>query len=264
LNVRPLIAALAFVTLLAFSVSWWASEGEGPEALQAPVDALGAADQRAFSVEEDFRIARQQMIDTQLRRRGIDDPAVLAAMDEVPRHRFVPQAYVDDSYGDHPLPIGEGQTISQPYVVALMVQLLKPTGRERVLEVGTGSGYHAAVLSRTVSEVFSIEIVEPLGRRAAAVLEQLGYQNVHLRIGDGYEGWPEEAPFDAILLTAAPPRIPEPLLEQLAVGGRMVLPLGDFDQQLLVLTRTEDGFERQTVAPVRFVPMTGRVQEGTS
>lgn len=260
MNLRPLIAVLATVTGLAFTASWWASEGGVPGTARA-------VEQRAdsvHSVEEEFRIARQQMIDSQLRRRGIDDPAVLAAMDEVPRHHFVPSAHQQDSYGDHPLPIGEGQTISQPYVVALMVQLLEPTGRERVLEVGTGSGYHAAVLSRTVSAVFSIEIVEPLGQRATSVLEQLGYDNVHLRIGDGYEGWPEQAPFDAILLTAAPPRVPEPLLEQLVVGGRMVLPLGDHDQELLVLTRTEDGFERRMVAPVRFVPMTGRVQEGTS
>lgn len=220
----------------------------------------GCREARSTS-EEDFVIARQQMIDRQLKGRDISNPAVLAAMQQVPRHRFVPQRYQSEAYGDHPLPIGEGQTISQPYIVALMTQLLEPEAGQRVLEIGTGSGYHAAVMSRVVGRVYSIEIVEPLGRRAAQVLKDLAYDNVEVRLGDGYGGWPEQAPFDAIILTAAPPRVPEPLIEQLKLGGRMILPLGDWHQELLVLTRTEDGYQRRTVTPVRFVPMTGRVQE---
>ena len=202
------------------------------------------------------------MVEQQIAARGILDSRVLAAMEQVPRHLFVPAQLREAAYLDHPLPIGHDQTISQPYIVALMAELLEPEGDERILEIGTGSGYHAAVLSRVVAEVYSVEIVEVLGQTAAQVLEDLGYDNIHLRIGDGYRGWQEAAPFDAIILTAAPPRIPEPLLAQLKAGGRLVVPLGETSQDLQVVTKTESGLDRRVVAPVRFVPMTGEVLEG--
>lgn len=211
--------------------------------------------------EEAFAIARHDMIEGQLRSRGIDDPQVLTAMDRVPRHRFVPEEYRGQAYDDHPLPIGWGQTISQPYVVALMADLLELEAGDRVLEIGTGSGYNAAVLSQLAGRVYSIEIVDPLGRRASHTLADLGYDNVEVRVGNGYLGWPEQAPFDAIVLTAAPPKIPEELLLQVTVGGRVVLPVGVEEQELVVLTRTADGWQRREVLPVRFVPMTGRVRE---
>jgi protein-L-isoaspartate(D-aspartate) O-methyltransferase len=201
------------------------------------------------------------MVEEQVRARDVKDPAVLAAMEEVPRHLFVPEAERGEAYADHPLPIGAGQTISQPYVVALMTQLLGLGKGAKVLEIGTGSGYQAAVLSRLASAVYSLEIVPSLGEAAGRTLARLGYGNVHVRIGDGYKGWPEEAPFDAIVLTAAPPSIPEPLLAQLKTGGRMVLPVGTVWQELLVLTKRADGtFETRDVLPVRFVPMTGEAQ----
>ncbi|MCH9651729.1 MAG: protein-L-isoaspartate(D-aspartate) O-methyltransferase [Deltaproteobacteria bacterium] len=209
-----------------------------------------------------WQTARSGMVEQQLANRGVDNPRVLAAMAEVPRHRFVPDDLQAEAYRDHPLPIGYDQTISQPYIVALMAELLDPKGNERVLEIGTGSGYHAAVLSRVVEEVYSIEIVEELGVRASRVLAELGYDNIHSRIGDGYRGWQEAAPFDAIILTAAPARVPEPLVAQLRLGGRLVLPLGETSQDLQVLTKTESGLERQVIAPVRFVPMTGEILEG--
>jgi len=180
----------------------------------------------------------------------------------VPRHRFVPSAYQARAYTDHPLPIGRNQTISQPYIVARMTELLDLTPSSRVLEIGTGSGYHAAVLAQVAREVYTIEIVEDLGREARERLASLGYRNVHVRIGDGYRGWPEEAPFDAIILTAAPAELPQPLLDQLKVGGKMVLPQGSGEiQDLLVITRTEGSLERQRIAAVRFVPMTGEAEK---
>jgi protein-L-isoaspartate(D-aspartate) O-methyltransferase len=205
--------------------------------------------------------ARGAMVEQQLRRRGVHTERVLEAMAQVPRHRFVPERLRWESYADNPLPIGSGQTISQPYIVALMTELLEPTGKEKVLEIGTGSGYHAAVLSRVVREVYTIEIVAELAQQARTLLAHLGYDNIHVRTGDGYDGWPEEAPFDAIVLTAAPKRIPEPLLAQLRTGGKMVLPLGEELQDLLVVTRTTEGFERRIVTPVRFVPMTGKIED---
>lgn len=219
----------------------------------------------ASAQEEDaLAAARARMVDEQIRARGVRQPEVLAAMAAVPRHLFVPESQRDQAYEDKPLPIEYNQTISQPYIVALMTELLDLTGKEKVLEIGTGSGYHSAVLSRVADEVYTIEILEPLAHRAAVRLRHLGFGNVHVREGDGYDGWPEEAPFDAIILTAAPPRLPQPLLDQLKVGGRMVVPVGDYLQDLSLVIKTGPGpndFEKKRIAPVRFVPMTGEVQQ---
>jgi protein-L-isoaspartate(D-aspartate) O-methyltransferase len=206
-------------------------------------------------------LARERMVREQLERRDIRDPLTLAAMREVPRHELVPPSVRAVAYEDEPQSIGHGQTISQPYIVAFMTQALGLRGGEKVLEVGTGSGYQAAVLARIAAQVFTIEIVAPLAERARADLARLGYTNVHVRAGDGYRGWPEEAPFDAVIVTAAAPRIPEALKAQLKDGGRLVIPVGDVFQQLTVLTRRGDRFEERTEFPVRFVPMTGEVRE---
>lgn len=214
-----------------------------------------------MKIEEDFKMQRERMVDEQLVARDITQPEVLKAMREVPRHRFMPEDQWPRAYEDRPLPIGRNQTISQPYIVALMTQLLDLDSTDRVLEVGTGSGYHAAVLSRVAGRVFSIEIDEALGRQAKGRLDSLGFDKIELRIDDGYRGWPKEALFDAIILTAAPPRIPQPLLDQLEVGGRMILPLGKSVQTLMLVTRTETGFEQRRITAVRFVPMTGQVQQ---
>jgi protein-L-isoaspartate(D-aspartate) O-methyltransferase len=208
-----------------------------------------------------FVAARHRMVEEQIRPRGVTDPATLAAIEAVPRHLFVPESERAKAYEDQPLPIGLNQTISQPYIVALMTSLLKLRPGSRVLEVGTGSGYQAAVLSRIAGDVYSIEILKPLSERASHTLAELGYRNVHLRVGDGYKGWRDAAPFDGIIVTAAPPRIPEPLLEQLKVGGKLVIPVGDAYQDLIVMTKRADGgFDRASVLPVRFVPMTGQAQ----
>ncbi|HKA87383.1 MAG TPA: protein-L-isoaspartate(D-aspartate) O-methyltransferase [Haliangiales bacterium] len=221
--------------------------------------ALGCAT-KAPSPVDGREAERVAMVATQIERRGIHDARVLEAMRRVPRHEFVPARVVDAAYDDRPLPIGHDQTISQPYIVALMTDLAMIGPRARVLEVGTGSGYQAAVLAQMGADVYSIEIVEPLAREAGERLARLGYA-VHVRAGDGYRGWPEVAPFDAILVTAAPPRIPEPLKEQLRVGGRLVVPVGVGYQELVVVTRTATAFETKDVIPVRFVPMTGEVQK---
>jgi protein-L-isoaspartate(D-aspartate) O-methyltransferase len=190
----------------------------------------------------------------------VRDERTLAAMRKVPRHLFVPPEVAGQAYADHPLPIGHGQTISQPYIVGFMTEALHLDGDEKVLEVGTGSGYQAAVLAEIVSRVYTIEIVAPLAEEARARLKDLGYSNVEVRAGDGYQGWPAAAPFDAIIVTAAAPRIPEPLMEQLSDGGRLILPVGDAVQELVVVTRRGDRFEKKRVLPVRFVPMTGEVR----
>lgn len=208
-----------------------------------------------------FDINRERMIEEQLVARGITDQRVLEAMRTVPRHLFVEDAIRAQAYGDFPLPIGSGQTISQPYVVALMTLALRLTGSEKVLEIGTGSGYQAAILSRLARVVYTIEIVEPLCREAAATLGRLGFSNVEVRCGDGFVGWPEEAPFDAIMLTASPENIPNPLVEQLAPGGRMILPLGGHYQELVLIQRSLEGqLSRRELIPVRFVPMTGEAE----
>jgi protein-L-isoaspartate(D-aspartate) O-methyltransferase len=209
----------------------------------------------------DLARARAEMVATQIEARGVRDRLTLDAMRAVPRHEFVPPASRREAYADHPLPIGHGQTISQPYIVGFMTEALGLRGGERVLEIGTGSGYQAAVLARIAAQVFTIEIVAPLAEESAARLERLGYRNVHVRAGDGYLGWPEEAPFDAVMLTAAAPRIPEPLRQQLRDGGRLIAPIGDEWQELVVVTRRGERFEERRVLPVRFVPMTGKVRQ---
>jgi len=199
---------------------------------------------------------RHRMVAEQIEARGITHSEVLAAMRRVPRHRLVPDAPPELAYSDRPLPIGQGQTISQPFIVATMTQLARPDSTDRALEIGTGSGYQAAVLAEIVDTVYTIEIVPELAETARTHLQQLGYTNVVVRQGDGYKGWPERAPFDLILVTAAPEEIPPPLLDQLAAGGRLVAPVGAQDevQQLTVVTKDEDGVQRKQVMPVRFVP----------
>jgi protein-L-isoaspartate(D-aspartate) O-methyltransferase len=205
----------------------------------------------------DFAAQRQQMVQQQLMTRGINDARVLAAMTKVPREEFVAPESRAATYEDGPLPIGYGQTISQPYIVAFMTEQLRPKPSDRVLEVGTGSGYQAAILAELVSEVYSIEIVEPLAKNAEATLQRLGYKNVQVKFGDGYKGWPEEGPFDAIIVTCAPDKVPQPLVDQLKDGGRMVIPVGErFAQQLYLLEKKNGQLKQSATLPVRFVPMT--------
>ena len=204
---------------------------------------------------------RSQMVAQQLAARDITNQRVLDAMGRVPRHKFVPPRLERRAYDDRPLPIGHGQTISQPYIVALMTQLVDPKPEARALDVGTGSGYQAAVLAELAKDVYSIEIVAPLADEARRRLQSLGYQNIEVRHGDGYRGWPEQAPFDVIVVAAAPDHVPQPLVEQLAPGGKMVIPVGDWWQELLVVEKAEDGtVVRRSVAPVAFVPMTGEAE----
>jgi protein-L-isoaspartate(D-aspartate) O-methyltransferase len=223
----------------------------------AGADASGEAARGARSAE------REAMVAVQIEGRGVRDPRVLAALRRVPREWFVPPGLAADAYDDNPLPIGEGQTISQPYIVALMTEALALPPDGRVLEIGTGSGYQAAVLAELTPHVFSIEIVPELAASARATLQARGYGGIALREGDGYAGWPEAAPFDAIIVTAAAPRVPEPLVEQLRPGGRMCIPVGpDGSQELLLLHKQADGsLRREVLEPVRFVPMTGEARE---
>lgn len=215
------------------------------------------------SLEQSYAEARDRMVERDLAGRDIDDPRVLSAFEAVPRHAFVSEDARDNAYDDRPLPIGQNQTISQPYIVALMTQLVRPQPDDRALDVGTGSGYQAAILAELVSHVYSIEIVPELGRESKSRLEKLGYENVTVRIGDGYQGWPEEAPFDVITLAASPPEVPQPLIDQLAPGGRMVLPVGiQFRQELILIEKDAEGqVSRRKIAPVAFVPMTGEAQK---
>ena len=244
--------------LLAAAVLAACRPDTGPPGLQpsgGPAGRVAAADA--------WQGPRQEMVRTQLQGRDITDEAVLAVMGLVPRHLFVPEAERVRAYADHPLPIGLRQTISQPYIVAYMTQALQVEEGDRVLEIGTGSGYQAAVLSLLAAEVYTIEILPPLAERARKQLEELGYDNVHVRAGDGYFGWPERAPFDGIMVTAAPDHVPPRLVEQLAPGGRLVMPVGDAYQELVRITRSEEGTTAlERLLPVRFVPMTGRAQEG--
>jgi protein-L-isoaspartate(D-aspartate) O-methyltransferase len=220
----------------------------------------------ASAAEEDrFAAERRRMVLEQLSSAAyhISDSRVLAAMDKVPRHRFVPEELRHRSYEDTPLPIGYGQTISQPFIVAFMTGQLNPRPTDRVLEIGTGSGYQAAVLAELVQEVCTIEIVETLAQRAKADLQQLGYANIQVRAGDGYQGWPEAAPFDAVIVTCAPEQVPQPLVDQLRDGGRMIIPVvPEWDQTLVLLRKAGGRLEEQAVLPVRFVPMTGQARPG--
>jgi len=208
-----------------------------------------------------YAAEREWMVRWQIEARDISDATVLRAMRAVPRHLFVPERLQSEAYADHPLPIGEGQTISQPYIVAFMTEQLQLKGGEKVLEIGTGSGYQAAVLAEICGEVYTIEIVDVLARQAKERLQRLGYKNVFVRSGDGYQGWPDKAPFDAIIVTAAPDHVPQPLVDQLKVGGRMILPVGRYFQNLRVIVKTGEDVFHRNVLPVRFVPMTGEAQQ---
>ena len=238
----PLVLSLVLASLAACQ-----PPRQARDSAAAQVAADTAADPRAAE--------RARMVSEQLRGRGIRDRRVLAAMGRVPRHRFVPPAFQEWAYADQPLPIGLGQTISQPYIVAYMTEAAEVSADDRVLEVGTGSGYQAAVLAELAREVYTIEIVPELAARARLVIDSLGYRNVQARTGDGYRGWPERAPFDAIVVTAAPDHVPPALVEQLAVGARMVIPVGTEDQEMRVITRTATGVSERRTLPVRFVPL---------
>ncbi|MGD8718840.1 MAG: protein-L-isoaspartate(D-aspartate) O-methyltransferase [Candidatus Zixiibacteriota bacterium] len=219
-------------------------------------------EERPVTDEAEMERRLNAMVDSQIEGRGISDPATLDAMRKVPRWEFIPENLRSRAFEDNPLPIGEGQTISQPYIVAYMTEALQLEADDRVLEIGTGSGYQAGILAEIAAEVYTIEIVESLGESARETLERLGYDNVHVHIGDGYAGWPEEAPFDAIIVTCAPDHVPPALLEQLDEGGRLVLPLGgQYPQMLKRYTRRGDDYDEEDLEPVLFVPMTGEAQE---
>lgn len=245
---RPVVGPSRLVRLLltAGMLLGCTAPGDG-----TPTSAADAGEASRYGRE------REAMVQDQLESRGIKDPATLRAMRAVPRHLFVPPQQAESAYFDTPLPIGHGQTISQPYIVAAMTELLQLRPTDRVLEVGTGSGYQAAVLAEIAARVYSIEIVEPLGLEARERLHRLGYDNVEVRIGDGYLGWPEESPFDAVIVTCAPAEVPQPLVDQLKPGGRMCIPVGEgYDQQLYLLTKTAAGrLETKTIFPVLFVPL---------
>src|SRR5215471_11395892 len=214
------------------------------------------------STTADFALQRQRMVEQQLKPRGINDVRVLAAMAKVPREEFIPVDARAGAYEDGPLPIGYDQTISQPYVVAFMTEQLRPKQGDRVLEIGSGSGYQAAILAELMAEVYTMEIVGPLAKTAEATLQRLGYQNVHIKVGDGYKGWPEEAPFDAIIVTCAPENVPQPIVDQLKDGGRMVIPVGErFAQQLYLLEKKNGQLKESATLPVRFVPMVRETQK---
>lgn len=216
----------------------------------------GCGQTRAPSSTTDFAAERERMVNEQLVRRGIRDERVLSAMRNVPREKFVSAELRKESYKDGPLPIGHDQTISQPYIVAFMTEQLRPQRTDRILEIGTGSGYQAAVLAELVAEVYTIEIIEPLEKNAKALLERLGYRNVHVKVGDGYKGWPEHAPFDVIIVTCAVDHVPPPLVSQLKEGGRMMIPVGEsFAQELYLLEKEKGELKKSAVLPVVFVPM---------
>jgi len=208
-----------------------------------------------FSDTGEYVMERENMVQEQIEKRGIKNKNVLDAMRKVERHLFVPDDGQEYAYRDFPVSIGYGQTISQPYIVAFMTEKVELSPEDRVLEIGTGSGYQAAVLAEIAKEVYTIEIVEPLYKKAKTILEKMGYRNIQCKYGDGYKGWPENQPYDKIIITAAPPLIPEELIPQLTVGGKMIVPVGEGFQELLIITRTEDGYDIENLLPVRFVPM---------
>ncbi|MDH5717485.1 MAG: protein-L-isoaspartate(D-aspartate) O-methyltransferase [Spirochaetia bacterium] len=209
-----------------------------------------------------MKLKREKMVKTQIEARGITNKSIIEAMIKIERHKFVPEEYYKFAYDDGPLPIGYEQTISQPYIVAYMTNELYPKKDDKALEIGTGSGYQAAVLSVLVKDVYSIEIVNSLCEKTKEMLEKEKYNNIHVQCGDGYKGWPEKAPFDLIIITAAPPEIPKPLINQLAKGGRMIVPVGEFYQELILIKKDSKGnIEKERLIPVRFVPMTGEAQK---
>ena len=238
------------------------SQAEPPQTAQSSGEAIAGEPAGEGREESRFVRARERMVQRHLGGRDIDDPKVLEVMGRVPRQRFVPAGRQSYAYDDNPLLIGHDQTISQPYIVALMTQLAKPKPKSRALDIGTGSGYQAAVLAEICKEVYSIEIVKPLAEEARRRLKELGYKNITVRHGDGYRGWPEKAPFDVIIVAAAPDHVPQPLVDQLAPGGKMVIPVGRYYQQLIVIERDKDGkVHRKPNIAVMFVPMTGEAQE---
>ena len=219
---------------------------------------LGGSCKPAVSSAHEFAVEREEMVKHQVAMRCVTNEQVLTAMRKVPREHFVPESMRGRSYSDQALPIGYDQTISQPFVVAFMTEKLQLKSTDRVLEIGTGSGYQAAVLGELVAEVYTVEIIEPLGKGAAATLERLGYKNVHVKIGDGYQGWPEHAPFDAVVVACAPDHVPRPLIDQIKDGGRIIIPVGPAGAQELYLLEKKNGrLKQRAVLPVRFVPMTG-------
>ncbi len=249
---------LSFAAAMSLSI---AAASYGGCSTNSPVTSE-AADQRTAPADAgDFARLRERMVVDQLKARDIKDERVLQAMLKVPRHEFVPAAILGSAYEDTALPLALGQTISQPYIVAYMTQALHLQGSERVLEIGTGSGYQAAVLAETAREVYTVEILEDLLNRARTTLDVLGYKNIHFRIGDGYQGWSEFAPFDCIIVTAAPDHVPQPLIDQLKPGGRMIIPVGRFEQDLVLIEKGHSGVTRRSTIPVRFVPMTGKAQQ---
>ncbi len=250
------IIRAAVVAVLLLGCGWRSGERWNQSAAQAAAQASG-------SESKEWREARERMVREQIAARGIHDPRLLEALRKIPRHLFVPPQFAASAYDDSPLPIGHGQTISQPYVVAFMSEALELKPQDKALEIGTGSGYQAAVLALLAREVYSIEIIEPLAQEASERLVRLGYKNVRVRVGDGYLGWPEAAPFDAIVVTAVTDHVPPALVEQLRPGGRLVLPLGGgWEQNLVRVRRTSKGVTQETILPsVLFVPMVGEAEK---
>jgi protein-L-isoaspartate(D-aspartate) O-methyltransferase len=229
-----------------------------------PVNLQNGADAQtrgANNAKDEYKRERREMIEQQIRARGIEDGSVLEAMLKVPRHEFVPENLAKQSYKDSPLPIGLNQTISQPFIVAYMTEAADISKKDKVLEIGTGSGYQAAILGELAKEVYTIEIIPELAERSTRVLQQLGYKNVFVKTGNGYLGIPEQAPFDAIVVTAAPDEIPQTLIDQLAVNGKMVIPVGNANQEIVVIKKTKKGITEKRTMKVRFVPMTGKPTE---
>ncbi len=222
---------------------------------------FGEQRQKSTLTEDEYKRQRLRMVEEQIASRGIRNKTVLEAMRKTPRHLFVPESHRHLAYADHPLPIGYNQTISQPFIVAYMTEAAEVAANEKVLEIGTGSGYQAAVLGELAKEVYSIEIIPELAERARQALGESGYKNIHVKAGNGYLGWPEHAPFDAILVTAAPDEVPKALVEQLAVNGKMVIPVGTGFQEMVIITRTQSGVVEKRTIPVRFVPMTGKPKD---
>ena len=257
-----LIISIPLLIISMLFVNVGCKQQEQPDAAESEkVQPADTKETMPESTEDEYTPMRERMVTRHIIRRGVSDKLVLAAMRKVPRHEFVPEGMKWRAYEDNPLPIGEEQTISQPYIVALMTELLGLKGGEKVLEIGTGSGYQAAILAEIAGQIYTIEIIESLATSADARLQRLGYKNVTVKFGDGYKGWKEHAPFDGVIVTAAPDHIPQPLVDQLKVGGRMVIPVGDYFQELKLLTKTKDGVKERNTIPVTFVPMTGEAQE---